>query len=168
MKVNFRTRKFPINQKQQQWESFDQPFSKGCEFLRQSLKSRSAERETSNAFKLATPRRQFGRSKTSPCGRFSLLHPAPNGRDFFIFTWKAHIFCKTVYNSPKMWYNRFATQSRNKHSLHIYTNCAIFYLLIKMSLRFLCFLCYAWNATERLCRSNGATFLVRSFGCALF
>ena len=43
---------------------------KVCEFLRQSLKSRSAEREIPLRFKQTAPRRLFGMSKTSPWGGF--------------------------------------------------------------------------------------------------
>ena len=50
-------------------ESFGQAFSKACEFLRQSLKSTSAEVETYPLrFKQTTPRRLFGRSKIFPLG----------------------------------------------------------------------------------------------------
>jgi len=73
--------------------SFGPPFSKGGEFLRQSLKSPSAEGEILSCFKQTAPRRLFGRSKIFPSGEifapslyFSKLYTAKGDRDQYFPT----------------------------------------------------------------------------------
>ena len=70
--------------------SFRPPFSKGGRFLRQRLKSTSAEVETllvlrtGDAYLTQSVKwvDMFGRSKISPCGRFLLLHTPHSFQSF--------------------------------------------------------------------------------------
>ena len=98
-------------------KSFDQTFSKVCGFSRQSLESRSAEREKSFLLQeVAALGDLLKGAKTTLIGWFSLLHPARCARifsieiSFFLRTWSGNF---APIQSFRRYPHNFASANRD-------------------------------------------------------